>query len=180
MVTSLERRGIASLTILICVVAAALDWSSAAAITGGRRSWTGTTGCRTWRRTPARGPSASIQKFLPLNATSGAAPIQWADPVLGDGPFVVHSAVPASSQSARRGHGEVPAAVVDSHFSQTGTSSSPKRPGRLRIIRNGVLDPNPVPGVPRVHRAGTARTDGRAFCIPRFAEKRSGSTSRIT
>jgi glucose/arabinose dehydrogenase len=46
-----------------------------------------------------------------------------------------------------------------------------ERPGRLRIIRNGVLDPTPISGVPRV------RTDGNGGLMdialhPRFAENR--------
>ena len=46
-----------------------------------------------------------------------------------------------------------------------------ERPGRLRIIRNGVLDPTPIAGVPQV------RTDGNGGLMdialhPRFAENR--------
>ncbi len=47
----------------------------------------------------------------------------------------------------------------------------PERPGRLRIIRNGVLDPTPIAGVPRV------RTDGNGGLMdvalhPQFADNR--------
>ncbi len=46
-----------------------------------------------------------------------------------------------------------------------------ERPGRLRVIRNGVLDPTPVAGVPR------ARTDGNGGLMdlalhPKFADSR--------
>ena len=46
-----------------------------------------------------------------------------------------------------------------------------ERPGRLRVIRNGVLDPTPIAGVPRV------RTDGNGGLMdvalhPRFADNR--------
>jgi glucose/arabinose dehydrogenase len=46
-----------------------------------------------------------------------------------------------------------------------------ERPGRIRVIRNGVLDPTPIAGVPRV------RTDGNGGLMdialhPRFAENR--------
>jgi glucose/arabinose dehydrogenase len=46
-----------------------------------------------------------------------------------------------------------------------------ERPGRLRLIRNGVLDPTPIPGVPRV------RTDGNGGLMdvalhPQFADNR--------
>ena len=38
-------------------------------------------------------------------------------------------------------------------FCRTARCSSPSAPGRLRIIRNGVLDPQPIAGVPPVHAA---------------------------
>jgi glucose/arabinose dehydrogenase len=46
-----------------------------------------------------------------------------------------------------------------------------ERPGRLRLVRNGVLDPTPVPGVPKVAATG----QGGLLDIvlhPRFAENR--------
>ena len=50
-----------------------------------------------------------------------------------------------------------------------------ERPGRLRIFRNGVLDPNPVAGVPNVRASGL---QGLMDVVlhPRFAEnlRRSG------
>jgi aldose sugar dehydrogenase len=54
-------------------------------------------------------------------------------------------------------------------FLPDGSILVPERPGRLRIIRNGVLDPMPIAGVPRV------RTDGNGGLMdvalhPRFAE----------
>ena len=49
-----------------------------------------------------------------------------------------------------------------------------ERPGRLRIVRNGVLDPQPIAGVPPV------RTDGNGGLMdvalhPRFAETASST-----
>ena len=44
-----------------------------------------------------------------------------------------------------------------------------ERPGRLRIIRNGVLDPTPVAGVPPVRSAGLGGLEDIAL-HPRFAE----------
>jgi len=46
-----------------------------------------------------------------------------------------------------------------------------ERPGRLRLVRNGVLDPSPIPGVPQVLAAG----QGGLLDVsvhPRFAENR--------
>jgi glucose/arabinose dehydrogenase len=56
-------------------------------------------------------------------------------------------------------------------FLPDGSMLVTERPGRLRIIRNGVLDPTPVSGVPRV------RTDGNGGLMdialhPRFADNR--------
>jgi glucose/arabinose dehydrogenase len=44
-----------------------------------------------------------------------------------------------------------------------------ERPGRLRIVRNGVLDPAPVAGVPEVHAQGLAGLMDLAL-HPRFSE----------
>lgn len=46
-----------------------------------------------------------------------------------------------------------------------------ERTGRLRVIRNGVLDPQPIDGVPKVHSEGRAGLMGIAL-HPRFAENR--------
>src|SRR5438270_8010183 len=51
-----------------------------------------------------------------------------------------------------------------------------ERAGRLRIIRNGVLDPKPVPGVPEAYFAGESGLPGAVHGFmdialhPRFAE----------
>jgi len=56
-------------------------------------------------------------------------------------------------------------------FLPDGSMLVTERPGRLRVIRNGVLDPTPISGIPRV------RTDGNGGLMdialhPRFAENR--------
>jgi glucose/arabinose dehydrogenase len=56
-------------------------------------------------------------------------------------------------------------------FLPDGTWLVTERPGRLRVIRNGVLDPTPIAGVPR------PRTDGNGGLMdlalhPRFADNR--------
>jgi glucose/arabinose dehydrogenase len=52
-----------------------------------------------------------------------------------------------------------------------GTMLVSERPGRLRILKNGVLDPTPVAGVPQVHAQGL---QGLMDVVlhPRFAENR--------
>jgi glucose/arabinose dehydrogenase len=46
-----------------------------------------------------------------------------------------------------------------------------ERPGRLRIVRNGVLDPTPIAGLPKVQAAGLAGLMDLAL-HPRFSENR--------
>jgi glucose/arabinose dehydrogenase len=79
--------------------------------------------------------------------------ITWASPPLGDGPFLMESAV-----AAHRNLRVVVVARLKQPWSMTwlpdGTMLVTEREGRLRTIRNGVLDPNPVAGVPPVRASG--------------------------
>jgi glucose/arabinose dehydrogenase len=80
--------------------------------------------------------------------------IDWASPMLGDGPILVESAEPE--------HRYLRVVVVTRQLEQPwsmaflpdGTILVTERPGRLRAIRDGVLDPRPVSGVPPVRAAG--------------------------
>ena len=47
-----------------------------------------------------------------------------------------------------------------------------ERPGRLRIVREGVLDPRPVPGIPIVKTGGEGGLQGLMDVVlhPRFSE----------
>ena len=56
-------------------------------------------------------------------------------------------------------------------FLPTGEMLVTERPGRLRIVRNGVLNPQPIAGVPAVHAEGLAGLMDIAL-HPRFAETR--------
>lgn len=96
--------------------------------------------------------------------------INWASPPLGDGPFLIESAVPA--------HRDLRVVVMarlqqpwSLAFLPDGSMLVTERGGQLRIIRNGVLDPNPVAGVPQVHAQGL---QGLMDVVlhPRFAENR--------
>src|SRR5262245_45777079 len=90
-------------------------------------------------------------------------------PPLGAGPFVFDTAeqhkIRVSVVTKGLSH---PWAIA---FLPDGGMLVTERPGRLRLIRNGVLDPMPLAGVPRV------RTDGNGGLMdvalhPRFAENR--------
>ena len=88
-------------------------------------------------------------------ATSDRAPgVIWSSPELGEGPFQIESAVTA--------HRELTVEVFASGLQQpwsivflpAGDILVTERPGRVRLIRDGVLDPEPVPGVPEVQGGG--------------------------
>ena len=88
-------------------------------------------------------------------------------PPLGSGPFVFDTAeqqkIKVSVVTKGLAHPWAIAWLPDGSMLVT------ERPGRLRIVRNGVVDPTPVSGVPKV------RTDGNGGLMdvalhPRFAE----------
>jgi glucose/arabinose dehydrogenase len=103
-------------------------------------------------RGPARGAPAPPD--LPAAESRIPPPIVWSDPPLGDGPFLIESAVPE--------HRHLRVVVLTKTLNQPwsatwlpdGTMLVTERCGQLRVIRNGVLDPNPVAGVPEVRAAG--------------------------
>jgi glucose/arabinose dehydrogenase len=100
----------------------------------------------------------------------GAAAINWASPALPDGPISIESALPQ--------HRNLRAVVMarltqpwSVAFVPDGTILVTERGGQLRAIRNGVLDPRPVGGVPMVRAAGL---QGLMDVVlhPQFAENR--------
>jgi aldose sugar dehydrogenase len=97
------------------------------------------------------------------------APIGAPVPPLGAGPFVFDTAEQHKIRVTVMTRGlSHPWAIA---FLPEGGMLVTERPGRIRVIRNGVLDPTPIAGVPRV------RTDGNGGLMdialhPRFAENR--------
>jgi glucose/arabinose dehydrogenase len=90
-------------------------------------------------------------------------------PPLGAGPFVFDTAEQKQIRVTVLARGLThPWAIA---FLPDGAMLIPERSGQLRIVRNGVLDPTPIAGVPRV------RTDGNGGLMdvalhPKFAENR--------
>jgi glucose/arabinose dehydrogenase len=79
--------------------------------------------------------------------------INWPAPALPDGPIMVQSAVPA--------HRDLRITVMKglSHpwamaFLPDGSILVTERAGRLRVVRNGAVDPTPIPGLPAVAAGG--------------------------
>lgn len=97
--------------------------------------------------------------------------VGWPSPPLGEGPFRVESLEPE--------HRDLRVVVVARDLEQpwsiaflpNGDTLVTERPGRLRLIRDGELDPEPVQGVPTVRAAGL---QGLMDVVlhPRFADNR--------
>jgi glucose/arabinose dehydrogenase len=105
-------------------------------------------------------------------ARGGFAPpaIAWPAPPLPDGPITIQSAEPAHRNlriTVTKGLSH-PWAMA---FLPDGAILITERPGRMRIVRDGKLDPTPVAGVPAVAAAGLSGLMDLAL-HPRFAENR--------
>ena len=98
---------------------------------------------------------------LPAAITGIPPGIGWPSPPLGEGPFLVESVRPEHRTLrvvvVARGL-EQPWSIA---FLPDGDMLVTERPGRLRLIRDGVLDPNPVRRRARGARARLAGLHGR-------------------
>jgi aldose sugar dehydrogenase len=90
---------------------------------------------------------------LPAALSTIPPGVNWSSPPLEDGPFLIESVVPA-----HRNLRVVVMARLQQPWSLAflpgGDMLVTERGGQLRLIRNGVLDPTPVAGVPAVHAQG--------------------------
>jgi glucose/arabinose dehydrogenase len=115
-----------------------------------------------------RSAAATFLACLLIASVHGQAP-PYGLPVtpLGPGPFVFDTAEqPKIRVSVIVGGLSHPWAIA---FLPDGAMLVTERPGRLRVVRNGVLEPEPIAGVPAV------RTDGNGGLMdvalhPRFSE----------
>ena len=88
-------------------------------------------------------------------------------PALGAGPFIFDTAEQHKIRVTVVARGlEHPWALT---FLPDGRMLVTERPGRLRVIRDGVLDPNPISGVPAVRALGNGGLQDVAL-HPKFAE----------
>jgi glucose/arabinose dehydrogenase len=123
---------------------------------------------------PQRGrgaaPALPDPKTLPAAESEIFDRLDWPSPELGNGPFEIESAVPE-----HRHLRVVVVARLEQPWSiawlPDGSMLVTERPGRLRIIRNGVLDLKPIAGVPAVRAQGL---QGLMDVVlhPRFADNR--------
>ena len=93
-------------------------------------------------------------------------PILWPSPPLADGPIVLDTGIQHQIRlTVTKGFNQ-PWSMA---FLPDGGILVSERPGRLRLVRNGVLDPKPVAGVPEVRAQGLSGLMDLAL-HPRFAE----------
>src|SRR3989442_11269538 len=110
------------------------------------------------------GVSAKAQQRTP----TAPPPIVWPSPALADGPIVLDTAIQHQIRLVVTKGLNQPWSMA---FLPNGSILVTERPGRLRIVRDGVLDPNPVAGVPLVRAQGLAGLMDLAL-HPRFNENK--------
>lgn len=93
-------------------------------------------------------------------------PILWPSPPLADGPIVLDTGIQHEIRLTVTKGLDQPWSMA---FLPDGAILITERPGRLRIVRNGVLDPAPVAGVPQVHAQGLSGLMDLAL-HPHFSE----------
>jgi aldose sugar dehydrogenase len=93
-------------------------------------------------------------------------PINWPSPPLADGPIVLDTGIQHQIRLTVTKGLNQPWSMA---FLPDGDILITERPGRLRIVRNGVLDPNPVAGLPQIQAQGLAGLMDLAL-HPHFSE----------
>jgi aldose sugar dehydrogenase len=114
-----------------------------------------------WAQQPAAPPAAR-------RAPTAPPPINWPSPPLADGPIVLDTGIQHQIRLIVTKGLNQPWSMA---FLPDGAILVTERPGRLRIVRNGVLDPNPIAGVPKVQAQGLAGLMDLAL-HPRFSENK--------
>jgi aldose sugar dehydrogenase len=119
--------------------------------------------------------SAASQGQQPAGARGQAAgrggtpaAIRWPDPALADGPIVLDTGIQHQIRLFVTKGFNQPWSMA---FLPDGAILVSERAGRLRIVRNGVLDPTPIAGMPQVYAQGLAGLMDIAL-HPRFSENK--------
>jgi glucose/arabinose dehydrogenase len=113
----------------------------------------------------------ALQAQAPAARGPGRAPtappaINWPSPPLSEGPIVLDTGIQHEIRLFVTKGLNQPWSMA---FLPDGGILVTERPGRLRIVRNGVLDPNPVAGLPEIQARGLSGLMDLAL-HPRFAE----------
>src|SRR2546426_2326696 len=101
-------------------------------------------------------------------APTAPPPIVWPSPALPNGPIVLDTGIQHQIVIYVTKGLNQPWSMA---FLPDGAILVTERPGRLRIIRNGVLDPKPITGVPEVRAQGLSGLMDLAL-HPRFSENK--------
>src|SRR4249919_2132981 len=101
-------------------------------------------------------------------APTAPPPINWPSPPLPDGPIVMDTAIQHQIRLVVTKGLNQPWSMA---FLPDGGILITERPGRLRIVRNGVLDPTPIKGLPAIQANGLAGLMDLAL-HPQFAENK--------
>jgi aldose sugar dehydrogenase len=121
------------------------------------------------QQTPPNAPGGGRGQQPPAaRGVTAPPPIIWPSPPLSSEPMVYDTAIQHQIRVVPTKGLNQPWSMA---FLPDGAILIAERPGRLRIVRNGVLDPNPVPGLPAVQAQGLAGLMDLAL-HPRFAENK--------
>ena len=112
-------------------------------------------------------PVAGQQPAAARGATA-PPPITWPSPPLPAGPIVLDTGIQHQIRLFVTKGLNQPWSMA---FLPDGAILVSERPGRLRIVRNGILDPTPVAGLPQVQAQGLAGLMDLAL-HPRFDENK--------
>src|ERR1700687_6040864 len=101
----------------------------------------------------SRAQQPAAAKGKAAKAPTAPPGINWPSPPLPDGPIVLDTGIQHQIRLMVTKGLNQPWSMA---FLPDGGILITERPGRLRIVRNGVLDPNPIEGVPAVRAPGLA------------------------
>src|ERR1700683_1175176 len=116
----------------------------------------------------AQPPAPAAAGRGPGRAPTAPPGITWASPPLPDGPIVLDTGIQHQIRLTVTKGLVHPFSMA---FLPDGAILVTERPGRLRIVRNGVLDPTPVAGLPQIRAQGLGGLMDLAL-HPRFSENK--------